>query len=81
MELSQAPHDQHPVLSQTTAANHIALIVKQSRIKHVMAGVTKPLYPNMVLHLITPNFCNYTVQVHIDAADPMPHTFLKPSLH
>ena len=33
-----------------------------------MAGVTEPLYPNMVLHLITPNICNYTVQHQIDAA-------------
>ena len=79
MELSQA--HQHPVLSRTTAANHIALIVKQSRIKHVLVGVTKPLYPNMVLHLITPNFCNYTVQHQIDATGPTPYTFLKPSLH
>jgi len=79
VELSQAP--QLLITRQTTAANHFASIVQQSRIKHVMAGVTKPLYPNMVLHLMGPNFCNYTVQVDIDAADPMPHTFLKPSLH
>jgi len=77
MELSQA--HQHPVLSRTTAANHIALIVKQSRIKHVMVGVTKPLYSNMVLQLITPHFCNYTAQVHIEAAGPMPITFIKQS--
>jgi len=79
MELSQA--HQLLITRQTTAANHFASIVKPSRMKHVMVGVTKPLYPNMVLHLITPNFCNYTAQVHIDAADPMPRTFLKPSLH
>jgi len=79
MELSQAP--QHPVLSQTTAANLFALIVKQNRIKRLPACAIRPLYLNTVLHLITPNICNCTVQVHIDAVGPMPYAFLKQRLH
>jgi len=79
--MEPSPAHQHPVLSQTTAANHIALIVKQSRIKCLPASAIRFLYANMVLHPITPNICNCTVQHQIDAAGPTPYTFLKQSLH